>query len=72
MMSEELTNTQIALLCDIQEHGGAPIPGDKRDDLQMLISRGYIEPSDPPEAALKLTTKGITFLAERGAGLNEA
>jgi CTP-dependent riboflavin kinase len=72
-MSDELTNAQIALLCEIEEHDLSKATGDTRRDLERLLSEGYVEPTkDRPGTALELTTKGIAFLGERGAGLNEA
>lgn len=72
-MPDEPTNAQIALLCDIGDHHLSTLTGEKRRDMDWLISEGYVEPTgDNPSAALKLTAKGNQFLGERGAGLNEA
>jgi hypothetical protein len=72
-MSDDLTNSQIALLCDIGEYDLSKLTGEQKRDLERLISGGYVEPTDShPGAAFKLTRKGVEFLGERGAGLNEA
>lgn len=72
-MSDDLTNDQIALLCEIGEHGLFKAIGDKGGDLQRLLSGDYVEPREGhSDSALQLTAKGIAFLGERGAGLNEA
>jgi CTP-dependent riboflavin kinase len=72
-MRNELTDSQIALLCDIEEANLTKFMGDKRRDLERLLSEGYVEPtSSHPGSAFKLTTKGADFLGERGAGLSEA
>jgi hypothetical protein len=72
-MSEDLTNSQIALLCGIGEYDHSESASDKKRDLGLLISGGYVRPTaDHPGAAFELTAKGIAFLGERGAGLNEA
>jgi hypothetical protein len=72
-MSDDLTNDQIALLCEIGEHGLFEAIDDKGPDFQRLLSDGYVEPKEgDSRSALQLTAKAIAFLGERGAGLNEA
>ena len=72
-MSDNLTNSQIALLCDIGEFSLPTLTGDQKHDLNRLISGGYVEPTESnAKAAFMLTAKGIEFLGKRGAGLNEA
>jgi hypothetical protein len=74
-MSDDLTNHQIALLCEIGEHERLKVwrEVDKQGDLQRLLSDGYVEPKEGHSgSALQLTAKALQFLGERGAGLNEA
>ena len=72
-MSEALTNSQIALLCDIGEFEPAKAGDAETRDLERLVSGGYVEPArDRPGSAYQPTAKGAAFLGERGAGLNEA
>ena len=72
-VSDDLTDTQISLLCDIEEHDPAKSSSDAKRDLERLIAERYVQPtSDHPGSAYKLTAKAIAFLGERGAGLNEA
>ncbi|MGB7976358.1 MAG: hypothetical protein WCF81_18870 [Roseiarcus sp.] len=72
-MSEDLTDSQIALLCAIEEHDPAKSSSDERRDLERLMSGGYVQPTDDhPGSAFELTAKGIAYLGQRGAGLNEA
>ncbi|HEY5203444.1 MAG TPA: hypothetical protein VIJ63_02435 [Roseiarcus sp.] len=72
-MSDDLTNSQIALLCAIEEHDPSKSTRDQQRDLERLIAEGYVQPTaDHPGSAFELTAKGIAFLGERGAGLNEA
>ena len=72
-MFDELTNAQIALLCAIEEHGYGSSTNEHKRDLERLISEGYVQPAeDHPGSAFELTAKGVAFLGERGAGLNEA
>jgi hypothetical protein len=72
-MSDELTDPQIALLCDIGEfHLPELMDGQKRD-LERLVSGGYVKPTESrTNSAFALTAKGSEFLGKRGAGLNEA
>ena len=72
-MSDNLTNSQVALLCDIGECHLSKLTSDQKSDLERLVSGGYAEPTDShPGSTFKLTAKGGEFLGERGAGLNEA
>lgn len=72
-MPDELTDDQVALLCDIEECDPAKLAEARRGDLQRLLAEGYVEPtSTHPGTFLQLTAKGSEFLGERGAGLNEA
>jgi hypothetical protein len=72
-LSDDLTNTQIALLCDIGEFELPKLTSDQKRDLERLISGGYVGPTEShPGSAFMLTAKGIEFLGKRGAGLNEA
>jgi hypothetical protein len=72
-MSDDLTDDQIALLCDIGEYDLPMLTEDKKRDLERLISQDYVERTENrPRSAFKLTAKGVILLGERGAGLNEA
>ena len=72
-MSDDLTDSQIALLCDIGEYDHSEAGSDKKRDLERLIAEGYVRPTaDHPGSAFELTAKAMALLGERGAGLNEA
>jgi hypothetical protein len=72
-MRDDLTNSQIAMLCAIEEHDESRASSDQKRDLALLISKGYVQPTaDHPGSAFRLTDKGAAFLGESGAGLNEA
>jgi hypothetical protein len=73
-MSDDLTNSQIALLCDAGEFDDlSNLTDEQKRDLEWLISAGYLEPTEShhPGSTFKLTAEGAEFLGERGAGLNE-
>ena len=72
-MSDDLTNSQIALLCSIEEHDESRSNSEQKRDLERLVAEGYVQPTeDHPGSAFEPTAKAIAFLGERGAGLNEA
>jgi hypothetical protein len=71
-MQDDLSNAQIALLCEIGEQDLSKAADDKRRDLQRLLAEGYAEPTGQPAPALQLTAKGSAFLGARGVGVNEA
>jgi hypothetical protein len=72
-MSDDLTDSQIALLCAIEEWDLPRATADQKRDLEQLTSKGYVAPTGKhPDALFKLTAKAVAFLGERGAGLNEA
>jgi predicted transcriptional regulator len=75
-MSDDLTNTQIALLCDIGEFNlPKQLTSDRKRDLEQLVSGGYVESTEnnpKSKSTFMLTPKGLDFLGKRGAGLNEA
>jgi hypothetical protein len=72
-LSDNLTNSEIALLCDVGEFDLSKLTSDQKRDLERLISGGYVGPTEShPRSAFMLTAKGIEFLGKRGAGLNEA
>lgn len=71
-MPDELTDDQIALLCEIGEFHLPESTGDQERNLERLISSGYIGPAEnDARTPFLLTSKGIDFLGKRGAGLNE-
>ena len=70
-MPDDLTNDQIALLCDIGDRDRTKLADDKQLDLERLISLGFVDLTGS-RPGFNLTAKGAAFLGERGAGLNEA
>ena len=72
-MSDALTDSQIALLCAIEEHDDSEASSEQKRDLARLLSAGYAQPTgEHPGSAYELTAEGAEFLGERGAGPNEA
>ena len=72
-MADELTDAQIALLCEIGELKLSGFTPDQQRDLDRLVSGGFVEPSaSTARSAFTLTAKAVEFLGKRGVGLNEA
>jgi hypothetical protein len=42
-MSDDLTDSQIALLCSIGEYDHSESGGEKKRDLERLIAEGYVQ-----------------------------
>lgn len=70
----ELSDEDVALLCDVGDSFPATLHADERRRLARLLAAGYVACADPDRAPEKyqLTAKAEKLLAERGAGLNEA
>ena len=74
-MPDELSDDQISLLCNIGDKArSTPGPQDTmRSDLEMLLTKGYVEAADDQSVSpYRLTAKGMELISKRGAGLNEA
>ncbi len=73
MVDADLTDDQIAVLCDIGESGLTHETEDKKRLVEGLISTGYVELTQSRTGSgFKLTAKATTMLTERGVGLNES
>ena len=58
-MSDELTNSQIALLCAIEEHDDSEATSEQKRDLARLVSGGYAQPTgDHPGSAYDAHRQG--------------
>jgi hypothetical protein len=62
-----LTDTQVAVLCDIAQ--SVALAGDRRREIERLMDEGYIVRDGD---GYKLTSKAEKALADRGVGVNEA
>jgi hypothetical protein len=69
-MSDDPTNDQIHLLCDVEEYDHlSKLTEQKRCDLEQLLAAGYVGQAP---AGFALTAKTFKFLGDRGAVLDEA
>ena len=67
----ELTDDEVAVLCDIEKDGSTKPP--KRKVVESLIDRRLVEAaSEGSEERLKVTPHAFQLLTKRGVGLNES
>jgi hypothetical protein len=71
---DDLSDSDISLLCDIGDTFPDTLSAEKRARLERLIARGFVEaaPADKAPAKYQLTPKATKILTERGVGLHEA
>jgi hypothetical protein len=71
---DDLSDSEIALLCDIGDAFPDTLTAEKRARLERLIARGFVEraPAAKAPAKYQLTAKATKILTARGVGLNEA
>ena len=65
----ELSNSAIALLCEIGQFSPESASDEQKMHLSALVDGGYVRRAGE---RFELTAKAQRFLSERGAGLNEA
>ena len=69
-MSDELTDSQIALLCAIEEHDDYEATSEQKRDLARLLMAGYAKPTgDHPGSGLRAhrQRRRVSRRARRGA-----
>lgn len=74
-MPDDLTDTEIAMLCQVGSSSPQQASATQLAVLPRLIEKGFVEiDSDPALSSerYKLTKKGSDLLTERGVGLNES
>lgn len=62
-----LTDTQVAVLCDIAQ--SVALAGERRAEVDRLVKDGYVAKDGD---LYQLTPKAQQELSDRGAGLNES
>jgi hypothetical protein len=73
-MPDELSNAEIALLCDIEALPPGKIDSAKAELLRKLVADGFVSSAAAAGAppGYRLTAKAHTYLTDRGVGLHEA
>jgi hypothetical protein len=69
-MADDLSDLEIAVLCDLLEGPSANLKAHKRAILDQLVSKGLVEPAKGQPEKLQLSDKAHHILAERGVGIS--
>ena len=69
-MADNLSDLEIAVLCDLLEGPGANLKAHKSTVLNQLIAKGLVEPIKDQPARFQLSDKAHHLLAERGVGIS--
>ena len=76
MIEANVSDTGIAVMCDIARASGLDLDDNKQAVLDGLIADGLVEVSKGPKPAegtkFAITPKGQRLLDERGVGANES
>jgi hypothetical protein len=70
VMADDLSDLEIAVLCDLLEGPSASLKSHKRTTFEQLIAKGLVEPAKDEPAKLQLSDKAHQLLAERGVGIS--
>jgi len=69
-MADDLSDLEIAVLCDLLAGPGANLKAHKRAVLDELLVKRLVEPVNHDPAKFQLTDKAHHLLAERGVGIS--
>jgi hypothetical protein len=69
-MSDDLSDLEITVLCDLLAGPGANLKAYKRAVLDQLVTKRLVEPANDDPAKFQLTDKAHHILAERGVGIS--
>ena len=70
MPADDLSDLEIAVLCDLLEGPGANLKAHKRAVLDHLVAKRLVEPGKDDPAKFQLSDKAHHLLAERGVGIS--
>jgi hypothetical protein len=69
-MVDDLSDLEIAVLCDLLEGPSANLRSHKRVVLAQLIAKGLVVPAKGNPARFQLSDEAHHILAERGVGIS--
>ncbi len=69
-MAGDLSDLEIAVLCDLLQGPGANLKAHKRAVLDQLVARKLVEPVKDDPAKFQLSDEAHHLLAERGVGIS--
>jgi hypothetical protein len=70
-MADDLTDLEIAVLCDLLQGPDVSLRAHKRVVLEQLVSKGLVEPANNGRSRYQISNKAHHILAERGVGIGE-
>ena len=70
VMPEDLSDLEIAVLCDLLEGHGANLKSHKKTVLEQLIAKKLVEPAKNDPTKLQLSDEARHLLEERGVGIS--
>jgi hypothetical protein len=69
-MADDLSDLEIAVLCDLLEGPGANLKAHKKAVFDQLVAKKLVEPAKDEPAKFQLTDTAHHLLAERGVGIS--
>jgi hypothetical protein len=70
VMADDLSDLEIAVLCDLLEGPRSNLKAHKRAIIAQLAAKGLVEPAKDEPARFQLSDKAHHLLAERGVGMS--
>ena len=69
-MADDLSDLEIAVLCDLLGGPGANLKAHKRAVLDQLVAKRLVQPVNDDPAKFQLTDEAHHLLADRGVGIS--
>jgi len=70
VMTDDLSDFEIAVLCDLLENPDANLKAHKRAVLDQLVAKKLVEPAKHEPTKFRLSDKARHILAVRGVGVS--
>ena len=70
VVADDLSDLEIAVLCDLLDGPGANLKGHKKAVLDQLVIKGLVVPTERDPAIFQLSDDAHHLLAERGVGIS--
>jgi hypothetical protein len=70
VVTDDLSDLEIAVLCDLLQGPGANLKGHKRAVLNRLVAKGLVVPTKRDPTIFQLSDDAHHLLAERGVGIS--
>ena len=70
VVADDISDLEIAVLCDLLQGPDANLKGYKREVLNQLVAKGLVVPTKRDPTILQLSDIAHHLLAERGVGIS--